>query len=421
MPEAMLRGCAVVPATAPVEASTLFLDMDSFFASVEQQYNPGLRGRPVGVCPCLGDGCCVVAASREAKLCGVRTGVRVRDARRLCPDIVLISDSPTSYREVHTSFMKILDNTVCRVQSKGIDEAWMKLPWYLVGSKDAHDLARQVKAQISDTVGPYISCSIGIAPNIWLGKMAASHRKPNGLVELRTSDLEAFYKELRLVDLNGISWRLARQCYRLGIYSPIALYQAPLALLRRAWGVNGVKWYLRMRGYEVDISTEKPQKTLSHQTTLMPNPAMNIKDVTAVLTKMSFRIGRRLRANHQMAKGVSLYLRYIDHSHFVQNLNTGQAFASNDWILRHLKSLLPPAARLQPVKQLSIGLYDLTNELQLSLGIDLATESDRTAAVSMAIDRLNTKHGTHTIIPASSLGRDIFPDRIGFGNSRALI
>lgn len=419
MLESMLRGCAVVPATAPVEASTLFLDMDSFFASVEQQYNPKLRGRPVGVCPCLGDGCCVVAASREAKLYGVRTGLRVRDARRLCPEIVLISDSPTSYRQVHASFMQVLDNTVCRVQSRGIDEAWMKLPWYLVGSKEAHTMAHQIKADVSSAVGPYISCSIGIAPNIWLGKMGASHRKPNGLVELRTSELEAFYAQLRLTDLNGISRGLARQCYRLGIYTPVALYQAPLALLRRAWGVNGVKWYLRLRGYEVDITTEKPQKTLSHQTTLMPKPAMNLAEVSAVLTKMSFRIGRRLRANRQMAKGVSMYLRYIDHSYHVRTLNTGQAFSSNEQILRHLKSLLPSAARMQPVKKISVALYNLTDELQLTLGIDLTSESSRAAAVSLAIDQLNAKHGTHTIIPASSLGRDIFPDRIGFGNSRA--
>jgi len=409
----------MLQAQRPVEASTMFIDMDSFFASVEQQANPALRGQPVAVCPCLGPGCMVVAASREAKALGIRLGTRVAEARQICPDIALISDSPTSYRQVHHQIMAILEDTPCLIRPRSIDEAWLKLPSYLVGSHAAHQLAGQIKADIRAQIGEYVGASIGIAPNIWLAKMAATARKPDGLFELRLSDLDEFYSGLRLQDLNGISWRLARQCYKMGIQTPRELAAASYSRLQRAWGVNGAKWYLRLRGYEVDIGVIKPQQTMSHQTTIMPAPATTVAEISAILAKMSYRLGQRLRHNSQMAHGIGLHLGYAQGAGaFRRGYRSPQAFSSNYWIMHHAQWLLSKwRAEGQPVQRVSLVLYDLVDELQMPL--EMAGEETSELALSRAIDELNGRYGAGTVIPASTLGRDIFPDRVGFGNSRS--
>lgn len=208
----------------PIPYSTIFVDMNSFFASVEQFYNPELRGRPVGVSTAPSAGGSIVAASVEAKKYGIKTGTKVAEAQAMCPDIVVVHDSPNSYRDIHRQIMAILHTTPCYVRAKSIDEAYLKVPSYLQSRSGAIQLIAGIKQALNDLYGGHILCSAGVASNIWLAKMGSNNQKPDGLVILTKDRLADFYKSISLLDMTGINFRMARQLYNLNIQNPWQLY-----------------------------------------------------------------------------------------------------------------------------------------------------------------------------------------------------
>lgn len=400
------------------DLSTLYIDMDSFFASVAQACHPALRGRPVGVCPCLADNCAVVSASREAKMAGIKVGMRIAEARRRLPEMEFVADSPVSYRDIHRIIVEILDQTPCQIGVRGIDEAYLKLPSYLVGQSPAiEQLARAIKSQLAARLGSCITASIGASANIWLAKMAASSCKPDGVRLLRLVDLVSFYGQLRLTDFTGISWRLARQLYRKGIYEPKALYRASYSFLSHIMGVNGGKWWLRLRGFEVDLHPSQPKKSMSHQATLMPRPATSTDQVYAVLTKIAAKLAYRLRRAGLYGRGATIWLRHLDSRNWQGQIKFSRVTNSPQSILRELKKLATPVLESQnflPIQRVSVAVAPLTDAVQLNL---IGEDERRFDDLSVALDAIYSKWGRDTIVPASSLGASIVPDRIGFGSS----
>ena len=152
----------------------IYLDFDSFFASAEQQRRPELRGIPVGVCPFVSDTSCIVAASREAKQRGIRTGMRVWEARKLAADLVCVRDTPSYYRAIHSETLQVLEDTPCRVYVRGIDEMGLVVPSYLRSVADVTSLAQNLKRELGRRLGDVVTVSIGVGPNSWLAKLAAS-------------------------------------------------------------------------------------------------------------------------------------------------------------------------------------------------------------------------------------------------------
>lgn len=402
----------------PQDYSMLYLDMDSFFASVEQQANPSLRGKPVAVCPCLSDSTSVIAASIEAKQYGIKTGTRVDEARRLCPQLILVSDSPVSYRAVWRQFMNILDDTPGRAVSRGIDEAYLVIPSYLRTHQSTIKLASDIKASIANQIGSYVGCSIGIAPNIWLAKMAASFDKPNGLVVLHHDKLSQFYSQLQLLDFNGINRRLAKRLYDLGIYNTLQFFATPHSLLKRAWGVNGEKWYLRLRGYEVDRQPPARRQSFSHQVTLPPAVRLDRLVWRAILIKICYRLAYRLRRAGLKSQSLVLTLVFTDWSYVSRLIRLGRATsAGSELATPHLVQLLAELARPLPLRKLAITVFDLTTSQQLALN---GFDGQRAEAVGQALDVINGNYGPDTIMPARALDRSLVPDRIGFGNTEGV-
>lgn len=399
----------------PKDYSTLFIDMDSFFASVEQQFNPSLRHKPVAVCAGLADNCTIVAASIQAKQSGVKAGTKVAQARLLCPEIILVNDCATKYRQIHQYLMALLGQTSAVVVPKSIDEAYLKMPEYLSYSSLAFALSKAIKANIKKYVGEYLNCSIGIAPNIWLAKMASNYKKPDGLVCVRKKDIPSFLSNLNLLDFNGISHALARRFYKIGIYEPLDLYNADFGLLKSAFGINGVKWYLRLRGYEVDDLTTKRQKSLGHQTTLSPKRAHSLGEIKAVIAKMSHRIGYRLRKKRLQARKLVIALKFRDGDYWLKKYSQSRWFSSDYEIKSICLSQVSKLKNTKLVCRIYVTVYDLEEEVYLgkSLFEDLSYHGD----LSRAIDQINSKFGRDSIILASSLGKDFLPDRVGFGNS----
>jgi DNA polymerase-4 len=238
----------------------MFVDMNSYFATCEQQVNYWLRHRPVGVCVYTGQYGCVIAPSIEAKKAGVKMGMRLNEAMRVCPDLVPLPTNPALYREIQVKIMTRLRRFCPDVIPKSIDEAIVNLSDYALVYKDPLKLAEQIKKDIKTEVGDYLQCSIGLAPNAFLAKLATEIQKPNGLVRLTADNIDGYLARMQLTDLPGIASRMAERLQRAGLHTPLQLRHAAPDRIRRACkSIVGEHWHRRLNFSEVDIATRDYQ------------------------------------------------------------------------------------------------------------------------------------------------------------------
>lgn len=396
----------------PIEYSTIFVDMNSFFASVEQLFNPDLRGRAVGVSTAPSPGGSIVAASIEAKRFGIRTGTKVAEAKVLCPGIAIIHDSPNLYRKIHREIMDILHDTPCYVRAKSIDEAYLKTPKYMQNKVDIVNMVARIKQSLNDLYGGNVLCSVGVASNIWLAKMGSKLQKPDGLVILTKDRWPNFYRSISLLDMTGINFRMARQLYNLNIQTPWQFYNTSWKFLSSKLGVNGSKWYLRMRGFEVDIEKLQPSKSVSHQITTMPNPPKSNRELMAYINKIAINLGARLRHKGLSATGISLSIRFLDGTWGGNILRRVSFFQSDKEIILLSRILLARLFIDRPVRKLSITLSNIYPNRQLPLAI---FDDKKPLELSYAVDKINSKYGKNTIMPLRSFyAGHIDLNRIGF-------
>jgi len=265
---------------------SLFIDFNSYFASVEQHEDPSLRGRPVGVVPVDADTTCLIAASYEAKAFGVGTGTLVREARRLCPGIEIRLARPERYVGWHNTLIEAIDRAIPIARIGSIDE----MACELVGRQRDRGVAEQVAAQVKREIarvapGGAIRCSIGIAPNDFLAKTASDMRKPDGLTVIEQADLPHVLHKLALRDLCGIGPSMEQRLIASGITTVRQLTEAPRHLLRHAWGsIEGERMWDLLRGKWLPVA-ETARSSLGHSHVLGPelrHPA----GARAVLTKL---------------------------------------------------------------------------------------------------------------------------------------
>lgn len=232
--------------------------MNSYFASCEQQLVPRLRGKPIGVCPYPGPNAVVIAASKEAKQFGIKTGMLAGECKQLCPQFEMIPTRPVEYRRIHVKIMNILKRyfEATDIIPKSIDEAVVNLSPYTHVYPNIFELAMQIKKQIATDIGSYVTCSIGISGNVFLAKLATEIQKPDGLVWLTEENLDGYLAKMQLTDLPGIAKGNEKRLNRAGIYKPLQMRQASEILLRKALGgITGNYWYYRLHFKEVDMYT----------------------------------------------------------------------------------------------------------------------------------------------------------------------
>ncbi len=306
--------------------------MNSYFASVEQQANPHLRGRPVGVCEHLGG--IIIAPSVEAKRLGIKLGTTVWEARKIYPKIGLLPVDPDKYRSITARFLKILCDYTGKVEKYSIDEAFVDVTELSKDYDEALLLALEIKRRIRQEIGEWVSCSIGIGPNKLIAKIAAdldggvmthnSSQPPlilrGGVPSLKVregkgellericvikpEDIPLLYDRLNLTDVPGIGPRLEKALHKLGIFTLKQLAEYPVANLINQFGING--YVLRELGRFEDCSapihrpingraTEFEQiKSIGHMYTL-PKPISDLCDIKKLMFKLAEKIGRRMR------------------------------------------------------------------------------------------------------------------------------
>jgi DNA polymerase-4 len=294
------------------DAVVMYVDMNSFFASCEQQDRPELRGRPIGVCPFASPTACVIAPSIEAKRFGVKTGMRMNECRALCPGIIPVSARPHRYRWFHIEIMKVLNSYCDDVMAKSIDEAVMNLTSYRLVYKDVKALAGKIKEDIKKACGEWITCSIGIAPNSFLAKLGTELQKPDGLVQITKENIDGYLKQLKLTDLPGIAKSNEKRLLLTGIKNPYEMRHTSPALLRKAFGgIVGHYWHCRLNFMEVDLY-ENQYRAMSATRSVSKEQRENGQALEGLFVSLCTRLEQRMVKQGVFCREAGFFIKYKD-------------------------------------------------------------------------------------------------------------
>ncbi|WP_049623696.1 DNA polymerase Y family protein [Frateuria defendens] len=399
---------------------SLFVDFNSYFASVEQHEEPSLRGRPVGVVPVLADTTCLIAASYEAKAHGVGTGTLVREARRLCPDLVIRPARPARYVAWHKVLYEAIERAIPIEYAGSIDEVACELVGRQRERAAAEAIARQVKAEIARVApGGAIRCSIGIAPNAFLAKTASDMVKPDGLTVIEQAELPHALHRLALRDLCGIGPSMERRLNEHRIFTVAQLTAADKHLLRHAWGsIEGERMWGLLRGAWLP-QRDSVRASMGHSHVL--GPALRTPGgARSVLRKLLVKAAMRLRRDDLLAGALAVRIRFVGHE---ERYAADLAFDPTDdsRSLLHLLAQalgvprgLPGPPRATPLS-VSVTLYRLVERAQSSGSLFAPPEANR--RLDAVIDRINGKFGHNKVYfggMQEALAHDAAPMRIPF-------
>ncbi len=402
----------------------LFVDFNSYFASVEQQDAPQLRGRPVAVAPVMAETTCCIAASYEAKAFGVNTGTPVWEARERCPGIVVLQARPSRYVEVHHQLMEAIADCIPHGTPESIDE----VPCWLIGRERQREHAEAIAANIKRTLQnrgfDAIRCSIGIAPNKFLAKTASDMKKPDGLTVLELHDLPHTLHSLELRDFCGIGPSMEARLHRAGIRSVEQLCAASREHLRAAWGsIEGERYWLQLRGFE--LPARKSQRgSVGHSHVLGPE-LRHYLGARSVLFKLLAKAAMRLRNEGFRAGGLAIRIRFVGwDKRFERDLQ----FAPIDDTPNLLKLL---GRELQTLERaIANGRWNVKRHPPLSVAVtltqlepkgvltaELLQEDRRAGDTSAVLDAINRRYGNNALYfgaMQSALEQAAAPMRIAF-------
>jgi DNA polymerase-4 len=376
----------------------LFVDMNSFFASCEQQANPELRGQPVAVAPMLVETTCAIAASYEAKAFGIKTGTPIWEAKKLCPHIKVVHARPKLYVEYHHLICEAIESCIPVEAVLSIDEVACKLDKVQRNPSVARDLALSIKANIRKRAGASLSCSIGIASNKLLAKLASDMEKPDGLTILPPEVLPRAILHLKLQDICGIGPNMEIRLRDAGIKDVAGLWAADAQFLRRIWnGVTGLRFHALLHGADLP-SPVHPTRSMGHQHVLAPDERTKGK-ATPIIRQLLIRVAQRLRTDGFYCKCLYLEIKWVqnlghhfDECRFKETQDTS-------FLLKHLMSLWAKAPQFKPLR---IGVVLTELKPKAAHQPDLFDKPER-AGLTNAIDRLNSRYGRGTINYGSSL------------------
>lgn len=388
--------------------------MNAYFASCEQQRQPALRGRPVAVVPTMTDRTCCIAVSYEARPYGVTTGTNVGEARRRCPGLQLVQGRHEHYIELHHQIVAAV-NTVLPVEKVcSIDEMACRLPPQKRGAEDAQRVARDVKRAIAEQVGPYLRCSIGLAPNRFLAKVASNLNKPDGLSTILREQLPRRLHTLRLSDLQGIGANMQRRLASRGVTSVRQLCALSKPAMREVWqSVLGEQWWHMLRGDDVE---ERPSthQTVGHSHVLAPRLRTDA-GVWAVLVRLLHKAAARLRKMSLVARRLLVQVRYVgDRPSWCVKAPVNRC-SDTPTLLKALAA----AWRDRPLDATPLQAAVTLTHLQPARGTPLPLFAEDRAAVRAAetMDAINKRVGANTLYFASMHEtREAAPMRIAFSH-----
>ena len=394
----------------------LYVDFNSYFASVEQQLNPRLRGKPIAVMPVDTDSTCAIAASYEAKAFGVKTGTPIYEAKKMCPGLVCVLAQHGRYVEFHDRILEEIENHIPVTAICSIDEMACSLMKNERSPERAKAIAQSIKAGIAKNVGEYVLCSIGVAQSKYLAKVATDLQKPDGLTVLMPEDLPEQLFDLKLRDLPGIGQNIERRINQAGVHDMRALMKLQPKHMRSIWGsLWGEKMWYYLRGFDLP-DDETNRSSIGHSHVLAPE--MRPPDQAYIIARrLTMKAAARLRRMEYYAGKFSLSVRVENGPRL--GLEASCQPAQDSFIFLKLLEGLWQAVMQETGKQrimkVSAQLYGLVQEKDLNVQADLfaaavpAATTKKQAGnekISKAMDYLNHKYGRDTVLLGMTANQD---------------
>lgn len=392
----------------------LHIDFDSFFASCEQQMNPLLRGKPIGVTATNGR-TCIIAASREAKKFGVKNVTRVWEAQKLCPQIIPVGAHFDEYWKITQKFLNICKDYSPYVELFSLDEVFMDITSteHLFGGR--YEVIETIKKRIAEEIGEYITVSVGLSYNKLLSKLASGLNKPNGFVQIKPEDVEEIYSKTELTDFCGIGLRVESRLNKIGIYTPLQLRTASLdVLIEEFKDVEG--HFLKSLGLGEDdrdvVPYYLPTETKSvGRNYCMPQNEYDQRIILQNIYELCEEVGKKLRKLNKKARTVGMYLRgtadfhgrktttlYVDCGRDIFRICK---ILYDEWRLskcqvckyQTCEATCPERSR-RMVRQISIWTGNLEDSANITLSL---FDQAKPSRIQSTIDGLNKKYGHNTI------------------------
>ncbi len=382
----------------------LHIDMNSYFASVEQQANPFLRGKPIVVSGKEDSRTVIVAASIEAKKFGIKTAMNVFEAKKLCPNLYFVQPDPQKYAQVTNSFFEIFKRYSSEVELFSIDEAFLDLTKYVKNFNQAHIVAKKIKEQIKNEIGERITCSVGISFNRILAKLAANMKKPDGLVVIEEKDKLKVLDSIKPNDLCGLGPRLAKRLNNLGLDTLRKIRQANKQIMLDEFGPYWAPRLQKMAAGELDETItpyykEEQLKSAGASYTL-PQNTYDKNYLYQILIQLVEKVCRRLRKNNLSAKTTAYFLRFEDFTHWGERKTWTNYLYDEvnffEWAKSQIERLIfPKAVRL-------IG-FRAGNVIESNNQMPLFIKERKKFLLIKSLDKINDIYGERTIFSAAML------------------
>ncbi|MDY6911520.1 MAG: DNA polymerase IV [Chloroflexota bacterium] len=379
----------------------LHIDLDSFFISVEQVFDPELRGKPAVVGGHPDSRGVVACASYEARKYGLHAGMPISTAHRLCPQAIFLPGNFARYQEYSAAFMNILASFSPDLEPGGIDEAFLDLTGFEPHYGPVRKTAMQIKERVSAELG--IIASIGIAPSKVVAKIASDFSKPDGLVEVAPGEEKTFLAPLPVKDLPGVGSKMQQALKRIGVITIGQMAELPRPFMKKTFGVYGEMIHNHANGIdERRINPPGPVKSISRERTLTQD-TLNMQLLKATLRYLAEKVCADLRSKGKQARCVTLKLRYADFDTITRSQTRKTPSDSDKTIFNTGVQLLEKslAQRRHPVRLIGIGVSNLVGgERQLDM---LDDSAERLAYLNVAIDRIRNKYGFRAIESGQTL------------------
>lgn len=376
---------------------SLFLDMDSFFASVEQHMQPHLREKPVGVAPMLAESTCCIAASYEAKAYGIKTGTRVSDARQMCPGIEIVEARPPLYVETHHRIVEIVESCIHVDHVLSIDEmvCWLPLNWRTEAK--VTEIAQTIKNKLGKEFSDSMRCSIGVAPNGWLAKTASKMRKPNGFFIIRSEELPQVLYELELLDLHGIGRNMELRLHANGIHTVEQLYTVPKQVLRGIWGgVEGKRLWHKLRGEALDDYDSEPKKRSISHGHVLPPEMRHPSTAISIIHRLTQKAALRARTHGLRAGALDLDLRFTNKTKWSQSVTFSET-ADALFLTRTVKALWQARPHQNvPIHKANVILHRLVTDAEFTPSL-FDQDCANNDAINTAMDQVTNRFGKQAL------------------------
>ncbi|MGZ6004697.1 MAG: DNA polymerase Y family protein [Candidatus Saccharimonadales bacterium] len=402
-----------------IDPLVMHVDLNSCYAIIEQQANRLIRYKPVGVAAYDSPGGFIIASSYEAKRLGIGL-MRVREAREITKDIIILTPDPEKYFDAHRRFKAVLERYTSDVTPKSVDEFVVNFQ----GSRAVQegrslvDIGRQIKRDIRQSLGEYVTVNIGIAPNRFLAKLAAGMDKPDGLDVVTAADIHNLYGQLDLIDLPGINYRYKARLNLANIFTPLDFLEAPMFKLKKEIfkSIVGYYWYLRLRGYEVD-SAKFGMKSFGNDYAV-GDKTSDPEKISRLLMKLCEKTGRRIRKHDYQAQGVFLGMGFENGSWWGKSKRSKTMLYSTQDIYLAIMRLFRSAEIPARLTHINIAVFDVVPATPVQLGLFDGTRLD-TRSLAVASDKINNRYGEFTVVPATMANmQDIIIKRVPFGSVR---